>query len=285
MKKFLKLFSIVALICCCMFSFVGCNIFEKDKKDDNTILFLDGSSVVMSLEEAESLLSQAKAGTSGASLLSTDLTPAQYTKSDLLLIINQIKENMINSTTLSLDVEYDNHQGWSERAIVRNDLEYGYTIDDEGIYESWIVKESDNQDGEFTEYTIETKGEQTTYTKRQVYDDEEINIEVFCQDKFSFMLSDFDFNENHIEGGYVHNNNLYIKLHIDEVSEGTADVNESFIVKGGRIVSDKLSWLEVEDGIEEIVGVAQTYAWDDDIDATLLERANNIPQNVAWQED
>ena len=32
MKKFLKLFSVFALICCCMFSFAGCNIFE-DKEE------------------------------------------------------------------------------------------------------------------------------------------------------------------------------------------------------------------------------------------------------------
>lgn len=32
MRKFLKLFSVFAVICCCMFSFVGCDMF----KDDNT---------------------------------------------------------------------------------------------------------------------------------------------------------------------------------------------------------------------------------------------------------
>ena len=30
MKKFLKIFSVFALICCCLFSFTGCDIFESD---------------------------------------------------------------------------------------------------------------------------------------------------------------------------------------------------------------------------------------------------------------
>ena len=34
MKKFLKLFSAFALIFCCMFSFVGCNIFEDNTKQE-----------------------------------------------------------------------------------------------------------------------------------------------------------------------------------------------------------------------------------------------------------
>ena len=31
MKKFLKVFSVVVIICCCMFSFVGCDIFKDDE--------------------------------------------------------------------------------------------------------------------------------------------------------------------------------------------------------------------------------------------------------------
>ena len=31
MKKFLKVFSVVALLCCCMFTFVGCDMFKDDE--------------------------------------------------------------------------------------------------------------------------------------------------------------------------------------------------------------------------------------------------------------
>ena len=285
MKKFLKLFSVVALIFCCMFSFVGCNIFEKDKKDDDTILFLDGSSVVMSLEEAESLLSQAKANTSGALLLSTNLTPAQYTKSDLLLIINQIKSNIINATRLSFYYEYENNPEMNDRGVVAEDLRYFHTVEGDNVYESWEVKENGNQPNEYTEYVIETTEGQEVFTKSKYIEDEGINVEQFCQYKFSFMIPEIEFNESYIEGGYVHNNNLYIKLHMDEINTTDSNLNETFVVKNGYIVTDKLSWLELQDdGVERTVVVTQSYAWNNDVNASLFQRANNIPEDVSWQE-
>ena len=285
MKKLKKITCMLLVFGLVMISgaLCACNIFKDEPNNDNEMLFLEGTSIVMSLTEAETLLSQAKSGASGASLLSASLTPAQYSKADLLLIINQIKENMINSTVVSCYYTYDTNSDW-DKGVIGNNLEYGYCVEGDNIFETWTVKEPGQASNEFTDYRIITKNGQTSYEKRTVYSDEGINIEQFCKGKFLFMVSDLDFNESHIEGGYVHNNNLYIKLSVDEM-DGEINSKESFVVEDGRIIKDKLSWIDVDGNSESYFGVTQNYAWDEDADATLLERARNIPQNVTWQED
>lgn len=55
MKKFLKVFSVVALICCCMFSFAGCDIFE-DKKEEYAGLVAERKIVREVVDNAQAML-------------------------------------------------------------------------------------------------------------------------------------------------------------------------------------------------------------------------------------
>ena len=95
--KFIKkvLLSILLIpVICCSICLVGC---QKDNSDNE--VQLDGVNVVLSLKEADQLLNQAKlevAQVGGEILQSSDINAKgssnnKYTKADLLLIINQIK--------------------------------------------------------------------------------------------------------------------------------------------------------------------------------------------------
>lgn len=292
MKSFKKIICILFIIMLLPTFLVACTIFKEDAKLDNQVqagnnelLKLDGSWMVLSLEEVNDLLSQAKNEGSRASVLNSKGTPTQYSKADLLLIINQIKRNMINSTRLSFEFAYN---GVSDKGVVGENLEYVYSEEGNCVYESWIVKEDGCAESEFAVYTITTENSQVSYTKSFWIPDEElgegVGIEEFCANKFLFMTEDLDFSEIHIKEAIEYDGNLYISLNVEEM-DGERDANEIFIVENGRVVKDELSFTEVEDGVENFFKITQVYNWDNDIDNSLLNRATNIPQDIEWQED
>ncbi len=262
-KKVLLSLLLIPLIFCSV-CLVGC---KKDNADNDDIQ-LDGVNVVLSVQEAEQLLNQAKLEATqvgGEILQASDINAKdagnnKYTKADLLLIINQIKNNILSSNKISAVTHYD-MEGASgyETCVVTQTEAYFYTKQGVEEGETWYK----NEDGTLYYYDIYDEGEGKTYIKRVSDPFENNGVYDFCQGKFTFTCKTLT--EDDIEKFVINKNKMFIKLNATIFVDGDLEVSERFEVRNGKIVKDHLKWEGVDLTVE--------YTYDDEVDTTPL----NLP--------
>ena len=268
-KKLLSLTLLVPLLICVV-SLVGC----KKDNNENEDIQLDGVNVVLSLQEADQLLSQAKVQLSQSNEQVTQVKEVnagalnshnKYTKSDLLLIINQIKQNIVNSNQISGVTTYtmDGVLGY-ETCVVTQEEAYFYVRQGNEESETWYK----NEDGTLYYYDI-YNDEGMKYIKRTAEPFKNNNaVYDFCQGKFTFTCKTLT--EDDIEKFVINKNKMYIKLNSTIFNGGDVNVTESFEVKDGRIIKDHLKW----EGVDLVV----EYKYDEYVDTSSLA----LPSNITW---
>lgn len=275
MKNFKRILLSILLVPIILWSvcvFSACTYKPESEPD----IQVDGVNVVLTIEEADTLLAQAKIAPAGEGLQTAEIMATKsnkdkhsYTKADLLLIINQIKENILNSDKIGMSTNYTIEQTeCTETGVVTKTESYFYAK--QGIEESetWYKTES----GELYSYDIYDEGNGKTYIKRHadpfmnnngVYD--------FCQGKFTFTCKTLV--EDDIEKFVINKNKIYIKLKTTIFVDGDLEVSENFEVRDGRIVKDHLKW----EGIDLVI----KYTYDNDVDLTPL----TLPEGIDWKNE
>ena len=253
-------------------SLVACK--DKTPPQNDELNMENGVHVVIDEAEFSSLLAQAKLNhpTKNIKLVNSN----KYSKADILLVINQIKENIESSTAIGGYTSY-NYDGYpcEEIAVVTQTERYTYSkqLDKSGKqlvaeYHSWTKNES----GQLIYYekafeegvTRKTRHEAEPYLNNNgVYD--------FCQGKFTFTCKDLT--EDDIESFKNNKNKIYIKIKtsIYHDVESDLEVQEIFQVKKGKIVQDRLIW----SGLDMTIN----YTFDNDVDLTKLD----LPENETWE--
>jgi len=272
--NFKKIILSLLLIPIIMVSIIGLGACKGKNSNEEPDLQIDGVNVVLSLDEVDELLAQASvqpAPQSSPALVPQVSAKAkkEYTKADLLIIINQIKQNIENSTYISGDISYtmDGVEG-VETCVVTREESYFYA--NQGGYESesWYK----NEDGTLYYYEINDEEYETVYKKmlaepfmnnNGVYD--------FCQGKFTFTC--VTLTEDDIESYKINKNKMYIKLNATIFNDGEVEVTESFVVKKGRIITDHVTW--------EGVDLVANYTYDDKVDLSPLQ----LPEGIVWEEN
>jgi len=272
-KKVLSTALLIVMVLLSVVSFSACKKDNNSPQTEEEIEMTDGVNVVIDVDEFDTLLAQAR--TSPARKVRQLVDSEKYSKADVLLVIDQIKANIENSTAIGGYTSY-NYDGYpcEEIAVVTRTERYTYSkqLDKTGKqlvseYHSWTK----NEGGQLFYYekafeegvTRKTRHEAEPYLNNNgVYD--------FCQGKFTFTCKDLT--EDDIESFKKNKNKLYIKIKtsIYHDVENDLEVQEIFQVKKGKIVKDRLIW----SGLDMTIN----YTFDNDVDLTKL----NLPENETW---
>lgn len=243
--------------------FVACGKSDKNDSTDKQ----DGVSMTISVAEANQIL--------GKSETSTD-----FSKSDAVTIINQVKSNMLSASAVSfLGKHYKNNPtNKVDTAIVTNSAEHHTQTTDDYTRDSWEVldTDADNEIGNYSIICYERLIENgtTTYTKRK-YTADAYGISGFLHGKFIFMLDgEAEFTANNIDSISVKNGSLQIKLSAELFDE---EMNENSIIENGYVTSSTLTFTDEGTTYE----YRAVYAWNETVDSS---RANDIP-DVEWVEE
>lgn len=205
-----------------------------------------------------------------------------YSKSDALTIINTAKSNMNSATALKITIEnnVDNDSTDNETMLLLENVHYSTAIDEEGYTcEFWVVLDASRENG-MIEYMAKTKDETTTYTKDiYTYDDgEEFSVCDWLNGHLMIATDEFELTENNIES--IIEKNGTIEISIIVAARTNEFAYETVVIKNGYVISSKLSWTDNGENYE----YSMTYTWNENVDAELLNRANNIP-DVEWVEN
>lgn len=269
-KSILSIF----LICIMLMSVLTFSACKKDNTPpEEEIAMEEGVNVVIDVEEFDHLLTQARTAQARKFVKLTSLD--KYSKADILLVINKIKENIENSNAIRAVTNYT-YEGYKSEGVAVATIEERYNYDKQyGLdgktvvaeYYSWTKKEGNKlyyyekayEEGE----TRKTRHQADPYLNNNgVYD--------FCQGIFTFTSKTLT--EQDIETFKINKNKVYIKIKttIFHDVEDELEVQEIFQVKKGRIVKDRLLWQGVDMNIE--------YTFDNEVDLSLL----NLPENETW---
>ena len=271
LKKSILSVLLVCVMLMSVFAFSSCQ--KGGYPPEEEIAMEDGVNVVIDVNEFDSLLAQAKLSQTRA--IYELVKSEKYSKADILLVINEIKENIEKSTAIGAITNYT-YDGYAseEVAVVTREERYTYSkqMNIEGTevvaeYHSWTKKEGNDlyyyekayEEGE----TRKTRHIAEPYLNNNgVYD--------FCQNKFTFTCKTLT--EDDIESFKINKNKVYIKIKtsIFHDVEDELEVQEIFEVKKGKIVKDRLIWSGVDMTIK--------YSFDNDVNLTLLD----LPANETW---
>ena len=106
MRKFLKLFSVFAVICCCMFTFVGCDIFKEDDKTENEYASLIAErGIVREVINNTCTILKKENETSGALLMGTDLSLIDAESEEIFV---DMSDSLIWTTGIAKEVINEN---------------------------------------------------------------------------------------------------------------------------------------------------------------------------------
>lgn len=250
---------------------VACGKSKDDNQPSNDKI--EGTSIVISVAEANEILER-----------SGDSMTTEFSKTELLTLINRVKSNMLSATAVSYSGKYHtyNENNRVDSAVVTNDVEYRLQTTDNYTREGWMIENSDvpAEDGcvSIIDYEIYTEGDTTTYTKSQSQYETDYGVGVagFLYGKFTFMLEQdgLTLNESNIDKVTIKDGYLHIQL---SASLNEEDINEVFTIENGYIASNRLVF--TDEG--RTMDYRATYTWNNDVDLT---RANTIP-NENWVEE
>lgn len=271
LKKSILSVLLICVMLMSVFAFSACK--KSGYSPVEEIAMEDGVNVVIDIDEFDTLLAQAKyAQTRTIYKLANS---EKYSKADLLLVINQIKENIENSTAIGAVTNYI-YDGYKSEGVAvstiteRYNYDKQYSLDGTTVvaeYHSWTKKEGNDL------YYYEKAYEEGETRKTRHIAEPYINnnaVYDFCQGIFTFTSKTLT--EQDIEKFKINKNKVYIKIKttvFHDVEEGI-EVQEIFQVKKGKIVKDRLIWPGVDMNID--------YTFDGDVNLSLLE----LPANETW---
>ena len=271
LKKSILSVLLICVMLMSVFAFSACK--KNNNPPEEEIEMADGVNVVIDVDEFDTLLAQAK--TNPARKIYQLVDSEKYSKADLLLVINQIKENIENSTAIGAVTNYT-YDGYKNEGVAvstiteRYNYDKQYGLDGKTVvaeYHSWTKKEGNEL------YYYEKAYEEGQARKTRHIAEPYLNnngVYDFCQGIFTFTSKTLT--EQDIEKFKINKNKVYIKIKttvFHDVEEGI-EVQEIFQVKKGKIVKDRLLWPGVDMNID--------YTFNEDVNLSLLE----LPANETW---
>lgn len=263
MKVFKKIACFVLVLGLVLTSgvFVACGTKDKNDKQSNSV------NIVISVAEANQILKR-------------DANSNEFSKNDAVAILNQVKDNMLNASAVGCSGKNYNSDDELSIAVITNTVFYSQDADLGYYDESWKIQNPSNSN-ELITYRAETNQGTTTYSKRTyTFHNDEWGVSASIRGYFVFTFEKI-YTAN-ISTITVKDGKLNISFTILDDNDITTNLTEIYgttIIENGYVVSDRLVWSSENKEYDQ----RSTYTWNENVDAELLNRANNIP-DVEWIE-
>lgn len=263
MKVFKKIACFVLVLGLVLTSgvFVACR--KEDKNDEQS----NGVNIVISVAEANQILKR-------------DANSNEFSKNDAVAILNQVKDNMLNASAVGFSGKNYNSDDELSISVTTNTICYYQDADLGYYYESWEIQNPSNSN-ELIAYRAETNQGTTTYSKSTyTFDGDEWGVSATISGYFVFMIDKIytaNISSISVKDGKL--NILFTILDDNDTTTDLTDIHGTTIIENGYVVSDRLVWSSGNEEIDQ----RSTYTWNENVDAELLNRANNIP-DFEWVE-
>lgn len=264
MKVFKKIACFVLVLGLVLTSgvFVACGTKDKNDKQSN------GINIVISVAEANQILKR-------------DANSNEFSKNDAVAILNQVKDNMLNASAVGFSGKNYNSDDELSIGVITNTVFYTQDADLGYYYESWEIQNPSNTN-ELIEYRAETNQGTTTYSKRTyTFHDDEWGVSTTISSYFAFTVEKIytaNISTITVKDGKL--NILFTILDDNDITTNLTEIYGTTIIENGYVVSDRLVWPSKNTEYDQ----RSTYTWNENVDAELLNRANNIP-DVEWIEE